>query len=165
MHFSFRTRIFCEDFRYSSAEHWRHVARSSCSRNRGRKEGQRGDFCLRNSDEQPRNHNLNSELVFVLGRGGGECFSGGEVVWMIICCTCSKGNVDDMALFLRVFLGFPKGMRTPWGWNIDPNFMGDLVCRMSLSMQLFIHECYHQPQMVHLQARGGCSSVVSTWDW
>ena len=34
-------------------------------------------FCLRNSDEQPRNHNLNSELVFVLGRGGGECFSGG----------------------------------------------------------------------------------------
>lgn len=122
MHFSFRTRICFEDFRYSSAEHWRHVARSSCSRNRGRKEGQRGETSLRNSDEQQRN-NLNSELVFFWTGGGEGFFGGGGVFWMIFFGTV-QGECRWYGTFFEVFFGFPKGMRKPWGWNIDPNFRG-----------------------------------------
>lgn len=126
MHFSFRTRIFFEDFRYSSAEHWRHVARSSCSRNRGRKEGQRGEFF---ACETPMNNGGTTTWtpnLFFFGTGGWvRAFLGGGknfFGWYLF--VHFKGKCRWCGTFFEVFFWFPKGMRKPWGWNIDPNFRG-----------------------------------------
>ena len=157
MHEKIRTRIFSEDFRYSSAEHWRHVARSSCSRNRGRKEGQRGETSLRNSDEQPRFTTWTPNSFFLDG-GVVTAFPWGGKFFGWYFFYISKGNVDDMALFLRVFSGFQRVWEslevgtlipTSWGtWFVEcPYWCNYSYINVTINPRWFI---YKHGGVVHL---------------
>ena len=121
---------FAEDFRNSSAEYWRHAAWSSCSRNRGRKEGQGGrpdpdllaetrEFTGEKSrgnmtkydDMSPKA--TRSYVIFV-------GFSGlGGFPLMFFSRWCTR-----LSFFFLGGWGGWRGMGKPRGWKMDSNFQG-----------------------------------------